>query len=315
MKTKKIVSLLAFSFISIAALYAQQGQFYQFSLDKETKIRGSKIYIQEFANKGAESQIDVNALVKSYTSSYFATYIGVAAKKIQNHISWTCNPRFEAVNSQVEADVTIGGYYQIKTSASVGEKLFYERGNSVGGAIPYFETRQLNSAEVMVLISYTYKDNAVDYDTIFIQKESERTPGKKFLSVEELLVDCESNLKRDFYHIFPFYSHENVWYKLLNVKTKDKALKEELKAAKEMFESGKIKELGNIYLRIFQAEPENKEAAFNVAMCYELIGNYPKADEYYAIMPDFHAKVRMKTNRILFDYLNSIGANLVLEDF
>jgi hypothetical protein len=315
MKTNKIICLLALSFLSISSLYAQQGQFYQFSLDKETKIRGSKIYFQEFANKGVESQIDVNALAKSYIDFYFKTYSGVAAKKIQNHISWTRNPRFEAVNSQAEADVTIGGHYQIKTNAGAGEQLFFEQGNSVGGAIPYFESRQLNTAEVTVIISYTYKNKEVDYDTIFIQEESERKPGKKFLSVEDLLADCESKLKSNLYKTFTFYSHKDIWYKLLNVKTKDKVLKEELKTADNLFESGKIKELGNLFLRIYQAEPENKEAAFNTAMCYELIGNYPKAEEYYAIMPDFHTKVRMKTNRALFDYLNNIGANLIVEDF
>jgi hypothetical protein len=315
MKTYKLICLLAFSFLLLTELYAQQGQFYQFSLDGETKIRGSKIYVQNFTNKGTESQIDVNALAKTYIDFYFATYSGVAAKNIQNHISWTRNPRFEAVNTITEADVIIGGHYQIKTNAGGGEQLFFEQGNSVGGAIPYFESRQLNTAEVTVIISYTYKNKEADYDTIFIQKESVRTPGKKFLSVEDLLADCESKLKSNFYKTFTFYSHKDIWYKLLNVKTKDKTLKEELKAAGNLFESGKIKELGNLFQRIYQAEPENKEAAFNTAMCYELIGNYAKAEEYYAIMPDFHTKVRMKTNKVLFDYLNSIGANMVIEDF
>ncbi len=72
--------------------------------------------------------------------------------------------------------------------------------------------------------------------------------------------------------------------------------------------------LAVIYKKIYDADNSNKEAAYNLGMYYELIGNYPKALTYYAIMPDFHTKMRMKNNMILFDYLNSIGANMPIED-
>lgn len=315
MKTYKKL-LFAFAFIlTIPAIYAQQGEFYQFSLEKETKVRGSKIYFEGFTNKGTENQIDVHTLAIPNIAMFYYTYSGVKAKKIQNHISWTTHPLFEEVTNPTEADVIIGGSYLIKTKEEVEENLYYEKANSVGGAIPYYETRQINSAGINVLIKYTYKDKTTDYDTINVQFDSERKPGTKLLSINDLLAKCESSLKSGFYNTFKFYSHEPVWYKFLSVKVKDKTLKEELSSAKDLFESGEIKKLGNLYQRIYSAEPDNKEAAFNTAMCYELIGNYAKAQEYYAIMPDFHAKVRMKQNQILFDYLNEIGANVVVEDF
>lgn len=309
-----IVMLFVLTSINIE-VRAQSIQCEQFKFDTETKIQGSKIFFEGLQNKGDESQIDVSGIVEEYMKFYFHSFSGVEKKKIQNHVSWTVNPLFSKVNDKESADVVVGGYYIIKTATDIEEKLLYERVQNVGAAIPYFEVRQINRAEVMAVISYTYKDNSVDYDTINTAYEYERKPKTKYKSIDDLLANCESSLKSALYKNVHFFSVDYVWYNFKSVKTKDKALKEELKSVNDLLNSGEIGKAGSIYLKVFELDNTNLEAAFNVAQCYELIGNYPKANEYYQKSPDFHAKVRMKSNMILFDYLKSIGANVTVVDF
>lgn len=306
--------LLLSSFLSFQVL-AQSIEYYQFKLNKETKIRGSKIFYEGLKNKGEESQIDVSKIAMNYLEFYFYTYSGVKKKKIQNHISWMTNQRFEKAKDKASADVIVGGYYIIKTGANVEEKVFYERAQNVGGSIPYYEIRQTNRAEVTAVISYTYKDKSVAYDTINCAFEYERKPKTKYKSIDDLLAKCEKELGNKFSNTFNFYSYKDVWYNFKSVKTKDKGLKAELKTVKDLLNNGKIKEAGSIYLKVYEFDHKNLAAAFNVAQCYELIGNYPKANEFYLISPDFHAKVRMKSNMKLFNYLKSIGAIMKIEDF
>ena len=315
MKRKLTVLVFTILLFQFGGAMAQQGKFYQFKLIKETKVRGSKIFYKGLENRSKESQIDVDGIIQKKVGLFTRTYGGIEKKKIQNHNAWTKNPLFEMVNSTEVADVIIGGYYLINTHVEIQEKLFYERQTNVGGAIPYYEIRQTNAAEVEVVISYTYKDKSVDYDTIRIVKQYERKPNTKYISVNQLLERCEKELVLVSDNLFRFYSADYIWYKFQKVKTKDKALKEELKGAGDMLAAGEIYKLGSLYKRIYEADKTNKTAAFNLAMCYELIGNYPKAMEYYSEMPDFHVKVRMKENNLLFDYLKSIGANMILNDF
>lgn len=306
--------LVLFSFLNLQVL-AQSVEYYQFKLERETKIRGSKIFYEGLKNNGDESQIDVGKMAEDYLGFYFNTYSGIKKKKIQNHISWMTNQRFEKAKDKASADVIVGGYYIIKTGANVEEKLFYERAQNVGGSIPFYEIRQTNRAEVTAVISYTYKDNSVAYDTINCAFEYERKPKTKYKSIDDLLAKCKKSLETELYNTFKFYSYDYVWYNFKSVKTKDKELKAELKTVKDLLNNGKIKDAGSIYLRVYELDHKNLAAAFNVAQCYELLGNYPKANEFYLKSPDFHAKVRMKSNMKLFEYLNNIGAKMEIEDF
>ncbi len=297
-------------------LIAQQGMFYQFKFKNETKLKGHKIYYENLTNNGDNMQINVNKILQKQLSFLFNTYAGISKKKIQNYISWTRDyPLFEKVNTATEADVVVGGHYIIKTYVDIEEKLAYERQTNIGGAIPYYEIRQTNTAEIHLVISYTYKDQSIYYDTIDIVKAYERKPKTKYVSLEQLLEKCQNTLSVKSSELFRFYTIDHIWYKFPKVKSKDKALKQELKDAGDLLASGEIYKLGNLYKRIYEADNSNKTAAFCLAICYELIGNYPKAEEYYAIMPNFHAKIRMKENRVLYNYLISIREKLPLKDF
>lgn len=316
MKKLSLIITIISCFVLVSQIaIAQQGQFYQFLYKNDTKIKGSKIHFAGLKNIGNESHIDVNQMTKDNVDFFTNTYSGISEKKIQNHISWTRNPMFEIVENESEADVIIGGHYKIKTHMDIEEKVFYERQSNVGAPIPYYEIRQTNKVDVEVVISYTYKDKSTDYDTITISNSYERKPKTTYKSIEDLLEKAEKSLGSKLYHTFHFYEIEYVWYKFEKVKVKDKALKEELKSANDLLANGEIMKLGNLYKRIYEADKSNLEAAFNLAMCYELIGNYPSAEVYYAMKKDFHANTRMKKNMELYNYLKNLGANIKLLDF
>ncbi len=314
---KQIYLSLVFVLFSVFSLQlvAQSFQYEQFKFIKSTKIRGPKIFFNGLENTGEGTQIDISKMVEDYLGFYFATHNGVAKKKIQNHISWMTKPLFEKTNDKSSADVIVGGSYSIATNAEVEEKLLYERAQNVGGAVPYYEIRQINRVEIIVVISYTYKDKTVDYDTLRCVSEYERKPGTKYKSIDDLLVKCQKSLKTKLYDNFRFYDYSYVWYRFKKVKTKDKDLKSKLKTVSLLLSNGDIDKAARLFLQAYELDNSNLEAAFDLAQCYELVGNYPKALEFYKKSPDFHAKVRMKSNMILYNYLNDIEAKLVLTDF
>ncbi|MBN2746718.1 MAG: hypothetical protein JXR34_08320, partial [Bacteroidales bacterium] len=152
-----IKQLIALTFIMLLVMsgYSQEGYFYQFKQISETKVRGKKIFFKPLQNTGKESQIDINALIEENLKACYKTYSGIEKKKIQNHISWTREPMFEKLTTESGADVVVSGTYYIKTDVAIEEKLFYERQSNVGGALPYYEIRQTNKAEIQVIITYT----------------------------------------------------------------------------------------------------------------------------------------------------------------
>ena len=202
---RKLKLLIALIIIATSS-WAQEGQFYQFVLRHETKVKGSKIFIKDLVNKGKENQIDVNSIFKEATDYYFATFSGNKEKHIQNHISWTKeSPIFTRASSEADADVVMGGFFTLTTKVDLEEKLLYERQANVGGAIPYYEIRQTNNTYLQLIISYTYKDKSVDYDTITITNSYERKPQTKYQSIENLLEKTKGKLQAELSVLVRFY--------------------------------------------------------------------------------------------------------------
>lgn len=312
---KKLIIISILLLVSFSYSIAQQGNFYQFKLTGETKLKGDKVFIEDLVNEGDETPLDINNLFKERLETHLKPY-GKGNKKAKNFNATSHEGFFKKTDNKEDANVVVGGTYFIETNSDVEEKLFYETQTNLGAAIPFYEIRQKNSVKIQLAISYTYKDNSTVYDTIYAEKYSERKPGKKFYSIEELLEDCEKNISSDLYRLFSFYETNYTWYKFeKKVKTKNKELKEKLKGAKDLLKEGKIYELGSLYKQAYEEDNSNQDAAYNLAMCYELIGNYPKAEEFYAKRPDFHTKTRMKSNMEFYRYMESIGANLILRDF
>lgn len=309
---KKLLTIFAAIIITINVVDAQQAEYYFYSLDHTTPLK-SVIYYQQLKNTSQQTGINVDSIVFAKISRHTTSY----CRLINNDKSlntWISKPLFSFTENKDEADVIVSGNYSIDKINSATEILKYESSSDFASPIPYFEVENINSVEVKVFTNYLYSDNSTFSDTTIITKKVIRNPKAEFKSIDELLVESQEDLIskiRSKYNIFDLNKHN---YKFPKVKVGSNDLKTEYKNAKDLLKADDIMKLGNLYKRIYE-DKKSKEAAYCLGICYELIGNYPKAQEYYKQMPDFHTKTRMKNSMILFDYLNEIGVETSVIDF
>lgn len=308
---KKLLILFAAIILTINIVDAQQEEYYSYSLANTTPLR-SIIFYQQLKNTGDQTGINVdtivyNKILKHTTTHYRSNYDD------QDAVNWLSKPLFSFTENKDEADVIVSGNYSIDKINSSTEILKYETSSDFSSPIPYFEVETINSVEVKVFLNYLYSDNSVLKDTTIITHKDIRKPNKKFTSIEDLQSKCQNELVSKIKSKYRFIEINKHNYKFPKVKVSSD-FKEEYKTAKSLLGEGDFMELGNLYKGIYE-DKQSKEAAYCLAICYELVGNYPKALEYYKQMPDFHTKTRMKKSMILFDYLNEIGVETTLADF
>jgi tetratricopeptide (TPR) repeat protein len=294
-------------------MQAQQENYAIFSLKHPTKLRGEKIFYKPMVNKGDKTSIQVDSILHDrfvkLTTYYFPSY-----EKSTNVNAWSRKPLYTAVASEAEADMVLSGHFVIKAKSEISEQKFFETSSALGSPLPYYEVRPRNELSAEVVITYTYADKSMDTDTIVVFLESERKPKAKFHSLNELSAECDRKIKAEAYPLFHFIEQDKFFFKMFKLKVKDKDLKLENDRLVDLFKEGKVEEMGKIYKRIYAADP-TPECANNIAMCYEILGNYPQAEEYYKQMPDFHTKMRMKPTMELYNYMLEIGLKPVLTEF
>ena len=295
-------------------LMAQSDVFYTFFLDKEINLRAGGVFVHPLQNLGADNPIDVNTFFKKSIEKAFLPLAGDGNEKAGNVNVWSQMPLFWQVESPDKASVVVSGSYHIVQESDAEVFQFNETNTAISNPIPYFEVRPKNRVSAEVILQYKYADGTLVSDTLHFHEMSERKKNMKLKTMEKLLAECQNALEYDFRKLFFFADYETAKFSLEKVKVSDKGLKEELKSAGDLLKGRRIADLGNLYKRIYENEP-SKEAAFCLGVCYELVGNYPMAAKYYKQMPEFHTIARMKKSLLLFDYLQSIGAELKLEEF
>ncbi len=306
-----IITLLLTSNLCLA----QQVKSVSFSLEHPIPLKGDKVLLTAVKIPGNSNQSSIDEAVIKEFKKIFKHFSSSPSKGAVNFNAWSLKPLFTETSNKEEASTVIGISFEETQNELKEEKLYYEKGTLPGGAIPYYETSQTNSSSIRVIIDYRYSDKSTHCDTLFAIKESVSKEGKKLKSTDVLLSDCKTEIINKLNKQLDFITREDIWYKFKNVKTSDKELKEALKQIENQIASGDIKTPGKTYRSIFEADKQNKEAAYNTGICYELLGNYRKAQEYYEYLPDFHTKVRMKASISLLEYLEQAGASLILEDF
>ncbi|MFA5420111.1 MAG: hypothetical protein WC341_16785 [Bacteroidales bacterium] len=312
MKIKYIVAIsLIFTMLGNISLQAQKVEYYTYQLKHPIKLKAGKVFFNPLKNAGEETSIDVNGFVQEAMDKLYKPVGGSSDK---NPIAWAKSPWFLKADNASGAAVVLGGSYSIQAVTQVEQYQFYETSSLISNPIPYFEVRPKNIVNAEVILNYQYADKTMDYDTIRYSDASERKAGRKLEGLSEMVASCGKSLNSDISSLFRWIDYEKSSYQLEKVKISDKALKEEFKQAGELLKNQEVIQLGNLCKRIYKNSP-SKEAAFNLGICYELVGNYPQATELYKQMPDFHTIARMKKSLLFFDYIHELGVETELVDF
>ncbi|MDP2723728.1 MAG: hypothetical protein Q8O72_13310 [Bacteroidales bacterium] len=302
---------LIFTMLGSISLQAQKVEFYTYQLKHPIKLKAGKVFFKPLKNVGKETPMDVNGFVQQALDKFFEPVGGNSDK---NPKVWAKSPWFVKTENAPEAAVILSGTYNILAVTKVEQYQFYETSSLISNPIPYFEVRPKNIVNAEVILNYQYADKTMDYDTIRYSDESERKAGRKMDGLAEMVASCSKSLNSDISSVFRWIDYEKASYQLEKVKISDKALKEEFKQAGELLKNHEVMLLGNLCKRIYENSPSN-EAAFNLGICYELVGNYPQSTAYYKQMPDFHTIARMKKSLLFFDYIHELGVETELVEF
>lgn len=286
-----ILMLVFICFIASMSTFAQQGEFPKRWMSQKTPLR-HKIYVDQFQNKGTNTDVDFGQIVTEYFS--------------ESHASIFDQEIFVPVQTKDEADVVISGDYVFNNISEVVEKPLMERSTSYASRIPYFEIRVKNSADLTFALHFAYKDGTTATDTIKYEEKSESTEKREVKSQLVLEDEAIKTVERKLFDLIDIYDIDSYWVKMPKVKIKDKEMKAQYKEMKDYLEERKIKELGAFYLKLYE-EKKSPEVAQCIGICYELLGNYEKANEYYEEINDFATNIRMKNYLELHDYLREIG--------
>jgi hypothetical protein len=306
---KRIIPVFGVLILFSGILFAQKEEFTVYSLKNHTLLKGPSNYFEPLENKGTKDFVEVNGRLQELHS-----------KRIQvptENPNWNqliYGGLFEAAPDPNSADVTVSGYYTAESAGMRDEVAFVESGTHIGSPIPYFEWRITNRASLDVVLSFNYSDGSTAFDSISIVKESEQKPGAKLKPLRELEASCAKAFQNSFYYQFNFIDSEKRWIEFPGIKVKDKQLKGDYKQAKSWIKDHELIKLGQLFKRIYEAEGED-EAAVCLGLCYELLGNYPAAEQLFEGRSDFHIKARLKKELELYHYLQEIGAKIHLVEF
>ncbi|TKG95761.1 tetratricopeptide repeat protein [Puteibacter caeruleilacunae] len=296
-----ILLVLLIPFFTMHKVAAQSVQVYRVSLDESTAastpFTKTKYYLKSFENKGTQTNKVLEETVENYIKNLHFP--------IDDQKPWINQPWIVPVANESEADIILKGEYIYTCQAVEGETKFRE--SATKARLPYFVTSTENKADISVVFTFEYKDGSpTKTDTIASAQRSLRAPGKKYTPLDVLDEKVTKAVVREIKYYTNVRSSDKVVLNFPKVKLKDKSLKAKYASIKDLYKARKYVEAAKVVKELYDQQP-SPELAHALGISYELIGNFPKAEEFYKIKTDFHANVRMKKNKALLDYATSIG--------
>jgi len=287
MKTKRYFFLLMLACISLQ-MHSQSVKSYILQSPQKALLNVQDIYVDGFVNEGQGfdnlKDIVKNGLKYAYSNDHYG--ISDAETKFRYN-PWAKTDLYTITDDKEKAQAIFTGKYKAAGDENSSDKLvatkeqqgFYYQ-------IPYSYYEYSASANLAYTGSMDVfkKDlNKVVY-TIPLEKNDQfekkatykkpNSPGLNGIS-NSVAQKIQTEVIAQFVP-----SLVAVTYEFEKIKEKDKTFKEDIKNARKLIKDDNIKEAGALYKKIYDGT-NDVNAALNTAMCYEMIGNYTKAKEYY----------------------------------
>ncbi|WP_421919136.1 tetratricopeptide repeat protein [Marinifilum sp.] len=299
-----ILSLILFAGVSMA----QEVFAPAFKMTKEPML-GAKIYLEPSIITGDKLPFDLDSLLQSnLKSGHWVNMPSGKALRMDKH--WRYMKFYSLVDHKAEADVVIKPSLNYVAQSEMVDKRLCEFKGRGGVKIPFKEIRATNSLNATLLLQITRKNKSAITDTIVFHAKSELKKGKRLIPITEMNERFVKYICLQLYDLNHFAKCEMFRFRFPKVKVKDKDLKDALKTVQSLLNEAKLSEVANIYRKIIERQ-SSPEAHLCLGMCYEIAGDYQKAQEEYKHKADFHIKTRMKYNMQVYNYFKSIGIRLL----
>jgi tetratricopeptide (TPR) repeat protein len=289
---------------------------------------GGPVYVKPLVNLKDSAQ---DSFGKAYSNSITNALNNPAIGKksgVKMFNPWYTTRIYSTTENEAEAKYIISGEYSMatNTSASFKEHVSHETSSSKDPKIPFvfYEYISGTSASVSGKISlYQVSSQQIVKEYPFDQSNSDSK--SQYLnvvssaSISTLLEKSEDQAIRQ--HFLAFSPYFNVFtYSFENIKSDDKEYNKELrkqrKDLKDYADAGQLEKLAIAYIEMLDKNIENTEDLnYNLGMCYEMIGNFTKAKEYYYKSNNSEAKQRIDILTQYKDIYQKLGVEIIEKDF
>lgn len=286
LKITAIALLLQVSFVSLG----QSIKSYELRMPKTILEGGGSIFVKPLENTGKYEPGFGESFAKSMTRILNKEKLGIKSD-VKCFNPWYTTKLYKTSDGESQADFIVSGTYAINGEESNTSKVNAAKEKQEGLSKPapyyYFSYTATSKASITGKFSVTKKGGNVVLETPLKGNKSKSNTGyleKKSVPSASKFASSLSKAQIDAYQgMFSAVLVEKN-YKFKNVKTKDKEFKKELKtnikAIKNQLKANNLHEAAKLYIEL-EAKEKSENLAYNIGMCYELIGNFTKAQEYY----------------------------------
>ena len=294
---------------------------------------GGKVYVKPLDNTGTKGA-DFGAKYSTALSNLINKNNSSSGKIKGVYNSWYTNRLYSVVNSESEANYIIAGNYLIIASSNHQATEIKETTKS--NKIPYYFYEHRNTAVANLQATLIVKDasSSTVIKTIPFSDKKSKNKTRYIhddgpLNADRYIDVIAKKTIRGYSGIFtPIYVSKKYSFKKVkaNKKSMEKAdfkatkkdLKTKQKALKVLAEQGKIKDMGAAYLKFAAMGDKIKnmdKVNTNIAYCYELIGNYTKANDYYSKVNDKKSLEQLTKLIEVQQMMKKMGIDVTEEEF
>ena len=305
--------------ISVAAS-AQRIDIFSITLPPTILDGGGSVYVKSLTNNGTEVPDFGDKYAESLTTILKRETYGMKENAARIN-PWQTTKLYQIAESETEADFIIGGEYKFEFSSktTIKEMFIKEAHESLKIKLPasfyhYFTKNEASLEGKMVI---TKKDGSIFATIPFAEKKYDS--GSSTLPDKPKVKSASSFLDHLTYYgidkptsaLVTHLKNEGVKFK--NLKTKNKEIKNEYKdldkQVGKLIKANDVNGAGKVLFQIATLE-ESENVFYNIAACYEAIGNYTKAKEYYDKSGDKSGIKRINEQISTQDKLKSLGISI-----
>jgi hypothetical protein len=324
MNTIKYTLIILLTFITSLSI-GQKMDGYILTLPSQILDGGGKVYVEDFKDLKGENTTFGKSYAESLKNALKAERVAIGSVgKIQN--PWIITKVYDITDSKADADYVLSGQYSIISASSSTNKPVYIKETGTAEKLPicYYDYTVSSSATVMGDLFVTAKGQTEPLKTLPF-KENKGTSKTKALekpsvpSASSFITSAEkAAIKQYQYYFSPIIKSKK--YKFNKLKAADKSYKKELKQQtkdlKDFADKGDVISMGKTYKASLEKPLKDmKDGYLNLGMCYEIIGNYTKAKEYYEKAGDSSAMKELNKLIIDRDKLVALGLQIIENDF
>ncbi len=235
---------------------------------------------------------------------------------------WMHTNLYSTTENIEEATYVISGDYSYSTGH---EKSYTEKsGAALSDSLPfvYYEFYEKSTVTVVGSVVITdveantqvvkipYLKELIDEDRKIMEHASSKDPLSLIPNLSNHFVQefryKFSAVKAPYEYNFPKIKPKNKEYK--------KEFREYKRNLKDLAKKGKLKEMHTLYLEIQQKE-DSPEVNESLGMCYEILGNYTKAKEYYDKCGNAQRNIGLVKQVGIQSKLKDLGITIVETEF